>query len=224
MMLFYDATWMRKELEKFERENEIWREGLSINKDQEEFMGQYDPEEDTNPKKQFGALKAPFGFTPDTALIELEAVMAGGAHKYGAFNFRDSVIDAMTYIGAVHRHFALWKDGEDTDPESGRSHLAHIMACCALALDAMHTGKFEDNRSKTGLVSRLLKECAESHNQFAEEYDSRVLEAPKEPIPSLANIPKGFMNTDDLMQRPQTIRDLPIAFDRCYNSGGSKDV
>ena len=122
--------------------------------------------EDTNPKKAFGALKAPMGYTPKTAIIEMQAVMGGGAHKYGNYNFRDSPIDAMTYIGAIERHLALWEDGVDVDSESGRSHLAHIMACCALALDAIHTGKFVDNRSKTGLVEGLLKDCARTHNDF----------------------------------------------------------
>jgi hypothetical protein len=130
------------------------------------------PKEETNPKKAHGALKAPMNTVPNTALIELYAVMGAGAHKYGAFNFRDSSIDAMTYIGAIRRHFMLWEDGEDRDAETGRSHLAHIMACCALALDAQHTGKFVDNRSKTGLVSGLLQNCATTHNEFTKNWRS----------------------------------------------------
>lgn len=112
---------------------------------------------------------------PNTALIEMNAVMGGGAHKYGLYNFRDTKIDAMTYIGAIRRHFFLWEDGEDVDEESNRSHLAHIMACCALALDAQWTGKFIDNRSKTGLVKTILAACAEDHNKFCEEYDKRII-------------------------------------------------
>tara|TARA_R110002020_G_scaffold287099_1_gene502573 strand:+ start:19062 stop:19460 length:399 start_codon:yes stop_codon:yes gene_type:complete len=126
----------------------------------------------TNPKKAHGALKAPMNLVPNTALIEMNAVMGMGAHKYGPYNFRDTQIDAMTYIGAIRRHFFLWEDGQDIDDESGRSHLAHIMACCALALDAQHTGMFVDNRSKTGLVQELLKQCANDHNNFVEEYDN----------------------------------------------------
>ena len=129
--------------------------------------------EETNPKKAIGALKAPIGYCPPTAIIELQAVMAGGAHKYGPFNFRDSPIDCLTYIGAIHRHLVLWEDGVDTDDESGRSHLAHIMACCALALDAQHTGRLVDNRSKTGLVQGILDSCATSHNRFVDKHDSK---------------------------------------------------
>lgn len=130
--------------------------------------------EETNPKKAHGALKAPMNAVPNTALVELYAVMGAGAHKYGVFNFRETKIDAMTYIGAIRRHFMLWEDGEDLDDETKRSHLAHIMACCSLALDAMHTGKFVDNRSKTGLVSALLKDCAATHNEFTKNWRSPV--------------------------------------------------
>ena len=129
---------------------------------------------DTNPKKAHGALKAPMNSVPPTALVELYAVMGAGAHKYGIFNFRDTDIDALTYISAIRRHFMLWEDGEDDDNETGRSHLAHIMACCALALDAQHTGKLVDNRSKTGLVSKILSACAASHNAFVETWRSPV--------------------------------------------------
>ena len=125
-----------------------------------------DEDGSTNPKAALGALKAPMGFTPPTALIEVETVMAGGAHKYGAYNFRDTAIDAMTYIGAIDRHFRLWQDGVDIDAESGQSHLAHIMACCALIIDSMHTGMLVDNRYKSGLVEGLFLKSASAHNKF----------------------------------------------------------
>lgn len=126
-----------------------------------------------NPKKAFGALKAPFGTTPVTALIELENVMGGGAYKYGEYNFRESRIDAMTYIGAIKRHFALWEDGQDCDEESGNDHLAHIMACCALLIDSKYTGQLIDNRSKTGLVPGLLKASADRYNKFVDEFEAK---------------------------------------------------
>jgi hypothetical protein len=126
-----------------------------------------DPEDGgTNPKAGLGALKAPMGFSPPTAIIEMETVMAGGAYKYGAYNFRDTKIDAMTYIGAIDRHFKLWQDGVDNDEESGQSHLAHIMACCALVIDSMHTNMLVDNRHKSGLVQELLATSADRYRAF----------------------------------------------------------
>ena len=119
-----------------------------------------------NPKEAIGASMAPMNACPNTALIELYNVMGGGAWKYGLYNFRDTDISAMTYIGAIRRHFMLWEDGEDNDPESQQSHLAHIMACCALAIDAGHTGKLIDDRSKTGVVPGLLRKSAEQFQQY----------------------------------------------------------
>lgn len=127
----------------------------------------------TNPKKAHGALKAPMNVCPNTALIELQGVMGCGAMKYGAYNFRETQIDAMTYISAIRRHFVLWEDGQDNDSETGYSHLAHIMACCALAFDAQTTGKFVDNRSKTGLAEKLLERSARLANSFEEEWNAK---------------------------------------------------
>jgi len=36
-------------------------------------------------------------------------------------------------VGAAFRHFIAWVMGEKKDPESGWSHLAHLM-CCILFL------------------------------------------------------------------------------------------
>lgn len=126
-----------------------------------------------NPKAKYGKLKAPANHCPNTALIELQAVMGGGAHKYGIYNWRENKVDAQTYIGAIRRHFMLYEDGQDTDSESGRKHLAHIMACCAILIDAGYTEMLVDNRSKTGLVEDILKDCAITHNKFVENFESK---------------------------------------------------
>ena len=101
---------------------------------------------DTNPKKRHGDLKAPLGLIPKTAMEQMAWVLKLGADKYGAWNWRKEPIDAMTYVHAIMRHTQQWKEGEDKDEESEQNHLAHIMACCALSLDAMEHGKFVDNR------------------------------------------------------------------------------
>ena len=124
----------------------------------------YDPSVDTNPKKQFGDLKAPFNYFPVSAIAEMALIMALGAEKYGAFNFRDTIIDTDTYTAAINRHFALWQDGEDNDPDGGL-HLAAIMASCSLMIDAMKTGKLKDVRSKTGTVREALDNTAREFNE-----------------------------------------------------------
>lgn len=127
----------------------------------------------TNPKAAFGAAKAFFFGIPWSAIVWLGNVMAGGAYKYGVYNYRDTKIAASTYHDAIMRHFLLWADGEDTDRESGAPHLAHIMACCALYLDAYENGMATDDRSKTGQIHRLLQDSAETFADFKATHDAK---------------------------------------------------
>ncbi len=122
-----------------------------------------------NPKKAAGAIKAPMHTLPTLPMIQMANVMAGGAYKYGFHNFRESGVDAQTHIGAINRHFLKWQDGVDFDEESGQHELAHVMACCAILVDAHYTDSFIDNRSKTGLVEQALKVSEESFKDFIEE-------------------------------------------------------
>lgn len=103
-----------------------------------------------DPKKKAGDLKDPLHLLPTVALRETAHVLKLGADKYGVYNWRTSEgVKACTYTAAVMRHLIQFMDGEDTDQESGRSHLAHIMATCSILLDAEHTGKLIDDRHKT---------------------------------------------------------------------------
>jgi len=71
-----------------------------------------------------------------------------GLKKYGRFNWRHAGINATTYIGAIRRHLDAWADGEDNDPDSGLSHIAHIIAGANIILDAQAIGMMNDDRSK----------------------------------------------------------------------------
>lgn len=101
----------------------------------------------TDPKGEAGKLKCPLHLLPPAAMSQTAWVLALGAHKYGPWNWRGSkVIEAMTYVGAIMRHLSAWTSGEDLDPESGKSHLAHIAASCSILMDATHVGNLIDNR------------------------------------------------------------------------------
>lgn len=110
-----------------------------------------------NPKTAAGAAKpALFSVIPTASLLHLGEVMKLGAEKYGPFNWRETPVPAETYIDAAGRHLLSWQDGEDTDPESGMSHLAHVMACCAIIIDAEENGMLDDNRPKAGRVGDMI--------------------------------------------------------------------
>jgi Domain of unknown function (DUF5664) len=103
---------------------------------------------DTNPKTAFGVQKAPLHLIPPSALLAMAEVIGLGAKKYGPYNWREHAVSASVYQAAAMRHLLAWWDGEDADPESAQSHLAHAMTCLAIVLDAAALGKMNDDRPK----------------------------------------------------------------------------
>lgn len=102
-----------------------------------------------DPKKRAGDLKDPLHLLPTVALRQTARALKCGADKYGVYNWRESDgVKASTYAAAMMRHLLQFMDGEDTDAESGLSHLAHIMATCCILLDAGLCGKLIDDRTK----------------------------------------------------------------------------
>jgi hypothetical protein len=115
---------------------------------------------DGNPKTLFGVKKPPLTLIPSVALIDLADAMALGASKYGAYNWREKGVSASVYLDAAERHLRAFLDGENCDPESGASHLGHVMACCAILLDAKACGLLNDNRPTPGKFAELVREYA----------------------------------------------------------------
>ena len=114
------------------------------------YMSQPAAYPDDNPKTAYGEAKPKMSDTPTIGLREMGKVFTGGAVKYGRFNWRDHKVSATVYYDAAQRHIMAWFNGEDIDPESGISHLAHVMACCNIILDAQEKGMLNDNRATTG--------------------------------------------------------------------------
>ena len=101
-----------------------------------------------DPKGEAGSLKTPLGLIPPRAMEKTAWVHHLGAKKYGAFNWRDTGVYSSTYVNAILRHLNAWRDGEDFDPESGISHIAHIACSCNILMDADYCGKLVDDRNK----------------------------------------------------------------------------
>jgi hypothetical protein len=64
---------------------------------------------------------------PPEALLDIAKVFTFGAEKYGLNNWRfDGANTSWTRTyGSIQRHLTSWLAGENTDPESGESHLTH---------------------------------------------------------------------------------------------------
>jgi hypothetical protein len=70
---------------------------------------------------------------PFRALDEVSKVLTYGAKKYRPDNWKyvDNAVER--YESAMLRHISAYMQGEESDPESGLSHLGHA-ACCILFL------------------------------------------------------------------------------------------
>lgn len=91
--------------------------------------------------------KAPMSLLDRKALEGVAEVLAFGAAKYAAHNWRGG-FDHTRLSDAALRHIFAWIDGEDADPESGLSHIAHAQ-CCLMFLQRMIIDKPErDDRFK----------------------------------------------------------------------------
>lgn len=111
---------------------------------------------DSNPKSAFGMTKPSASLVPPVAIIQEAAVFGLGAAKYGAFNWRETSVSARVYLDAALRHAMAWADGEEVDPESGVSHLAHARACYGIVLDAQASGKLIDDRPIAGAAAATI--------------------------------------------------------------------
>lgn len=119
--------------------------------------------EDGNPKTAMGAQKPDLSVVPPSALLHLATAMMNGARKYGPYNWRDDPVSTRVYVAAAMRHLASYLDGEDysadtVEAEEPVHHLGHVMACCAIVLDAWHAGTLLDNRPKVpGRTGALIE-------------------------------------------------------------------
>lgn len=117
---------------------------------------------DPNPKQLYGDKKIKLQLVPPSASIAIANGLEEGAEKYGAWNWRDSKVEAMTYYGAVLRHLTAWLEGEDIDPDSehGKTHLEGAIASLSILIDAGSCDTLIDNRPKvksTGALGSLKK-------------------------------------------------------------------
>ena len=91
--------------------------------------------------------KAPMNLLSREALEQTAMVMAFGKEKYAAHNWRKG-FQWSRPLSAAMRHLMAFNDGEDKDPESGLSHLAHAACCIMFLLEFEKTHKDLDDRFK----------------------------------------------------------------------------
>lgn len=116
---------------------------------------------DGNPKTQYGMQKPMLHLIPSTALIEMSVAMTHGGAKYGPYNWRTSEVSSTVYIDAALRHLHSYLSREDRDKDSGAHHLGHVMACCAILLDAYQCRKLNDDRPPGAPFGDMVRQFAD---------------------------------------------------------------
>lgn len=97
---------------------------------------------------KFDAGKPRMSLLPAHPLTEIAKVLTFGAQKYEAHNWRKG-FDYSRVMDALQRHLHAWNEGEDIDPESGLSHLAHAGCNILFLLEFERRGTGNDDRFKT---------------------------------------------------------------------------
>ena len=96
---------------------------------------------------KFDNNKLPLHLLSTEAMNQTAAVLAFGAEKYAAHNWRKGFVWSRP-LSAAMRHITAFNAGEDKDPESGLSHLAHAACCIMFLLEFEKTRKELDDRYK----------------------------------------------------------------------------
>ena len=96
---------------------------------------------------KFDTDKLPLNLLSTEAMNQTAAVLKFGAQKYAEHNWRKGFAWSRP-LAAAMRHLTAFNDGEDKDPESGLSHLAHAACCIMFLLEFEKTHQHLDDRYK----------------------------------------------------------------------------
>lgn len=80
------------------------------------------------PIKKNDSNKTRYELIPPELLEQTARVLTLGAKKYSDRDWEQGA-EWSRYFGALQRHLWAWWRGDEFDPETGESHLAHA-ACC----------------------------------------------------------------------------------------------
>lgn len=116
----------------------------------------------TNLKDQIAVNKLPLHLVPTTLPAYAAVAFAEGASKYGAYNWRAAGVRASVYKSALERHLGKWWNGEWADPKTSVPHLASVIACAGIILDALECDKLTDDRPLPMDLDSVICELEES--------------------------------------------------------------
>lgn len=112
---------------------------------------------------KFDSNKPGMDLLPVAAKRAIAEVFDFGAKKYARHNWRNG-FNYSRLIAAMERHIDAFNDGEDNDPESGKSHLAHAGCCVLMLLESVIKGYGTDDRYKSPGSKAITTHTIPLHN------------------------------------------------------------
>ena len=118
------------------------REKLAADKAQAELEDLFHGVEPQMEGVKFDQGKLRMDLLPPEVETAIARILTDGADKYGSRNWEHGMAWSRPYA-ALRRHLIAWWSGEDTDPESGHSHLWHVLTNAAflVAYEQRNIGK-----------------------------------------------------------------------------------
>ena len=97
---------------------------------------------------KYDSEKPKMNLLPPKAIVEISKVLTFGAEKYDAENWRKLDDLQNRYTAGALRHIFAHMDGEELDPETNLSHLAHAMCCLLFKLEIELEERFKEEESR----------------------------------------------------------------------------
>ena len=113
--------------------------------------------------------KPKMNLLPPKAILEVAKVLTFGAEKYGAENWKELEDLQNRYLAGALRHIFAHMDGEELDPETNLSHLAHALCCLLFKLEI----ELENGKSKE---EEPRETDTEEHTARDQSFESDLLE------------------------------------------------
>ena len=114
---------------------------------------------------KYDSEKPKMNLLPPKAIVEVAKVLTFGAEKYDAENWRKLDDLQNRYTAGALRHIFAHMDGEQLDPETGLSHMAHALCCLLFKLEI----ELEDGESKE---EELRETDATEHTARDQSFES----------------------------------------------------
>ena len=97
---------------------------------------------------KYDSAKPKMNLLPPKAILEVAKVLTFGAEKYDAENWRKLDDLQNRYTAGALRHIFAHMDGEELDPETNLSHLAHALCCLLFKLEIELEERFKEEESR----------------------------------------------------------------------------